>query len=452
MSTNRYELTPEQLALAEARKLKKLEREKEQVKNARQNDPRGRILERRWLRLQSSAEGAQSVKVMTWNMLAQTLVRRELFPESDCLKASQREHMLYTEILSHRADICCLQEVDRTEKVFPVLGEAGYSFVFKAGPRKKHGSVIAFSKDKFELVEDRQVFYDETDVRQDGDERGRKGSSFFTKNIANLVALRRRDSDEGFFVGTTHLFWHPRYTYERARQIGILFREITRFREELAKPSWPCLVAGDFNFQPDDAAYALLVGDPLLPAQRAALQFSRVVHRSRDPSVPAPAPKADADEDGEDGSEGDPDRVITNARAAVPSDGLLSDDELAALFAWGTRPVSAYDAGLRTADRGVRDTLAFGSRVPLPEGRRGACEPAWTSYTHYWKTVLDYIFVLDPPDRQVSVLGLAEPFPEEKLVPGLPRKGVCGSDHISLSAELAWDAPTHAEPRSTCDP
>lgn len=37
-------------------------------------------------------------------------IGRELFPTSDCLKAAQREHMIYREIISHNADICCLQE------------------------------------------------------------------------------------------------------------------------------------------------------------------------------------------------------------------------------------------------------------------------------------------------------------------------------------------------------
>lgn len=38
---------------------------------------------------------------------------RELFPTSDCLKAPQRENMIYSEILSHNADICCLQVRDQ---------------------------------------------------------------------------------------------------------------------------------------------------------------------------------------------------------------------------------------------------------------------------------------------------------------------------------------------------
>lgn len=54
----------------------------------------------------------------------------------------------------------------------------------------------------------------------------------------------------------------------------------------------------------------------------------------------------------------------------------------------------------------------------------------------------DYIFVLDPPNRKVQVVGLAKPFPTTKLSPGIPRMGVCGSDHISLCAELAWSSRT----------
>ena len=54
----------------------------------------------------------------------------------------------------------------------------------------------------------------------------------------------------------------------------------------------------------------------------------------------------------------------------------------------------------------------------------------------------DYIFVLDPPGRNVSVARLAKPHPKEAFGSGLPLKGVCGSDHISLAADLCWPAPT----------
>ena len=82
--------------------------------------------------------------------------------------------------------------------------------MYAAGPRKKHGCLIAYRKDAFECVREKVIAYDEQEVRQAGDEKARRGSSFRTKNIGSLVALRRRGSDkDGVIVATTHLFWHP---------------------------------------------------------------------------------------------------------------------------------------------------------------------------------------------------------------------------------------------------
>jgi len=154
------------------------------------------------------------------------------------------------------------------------------------------------------------------------------------------------------------------------------------------------LILLDFNFAPDDPAYSLLVGNPLNAAQSLHLQMSRVVHMSIDPTVPPSTKKAD-DEEG-DGSETDPDRVINNSRAAVPSDGLLSDLELTSLFANGAKLRSAYDEGQREqrASGAPDDVCAFADRVSLPPNRLGAHEPMWTSYTHYWKTTLGFLSLL----------------------------------------------------------
>ena len=143
----------------------------------------------------------------------------------------------------------------------------------------------------------------------------------------------------------------------------------------------------DFNFCPDDAAYSLFAGDPLLAEQEAKLAASRVVHKTIDPDVPA-APQASAADAEEDeaaaATETDPDRVITNARPALPADGLLSDAELADMLRLYDRPTSVYDEGQRMccASSTLERELTFGERVPIPAGRRGAYEPNWTSYTH----------------------------------------------------------------------
>lgn len=102
------------------------------------------------------------------------------------------------------------QEVDRLEKLIPVLEEAKYGHVYAAGPRKKHGSLVAFRKDSYKAHEHIVLCYDDIDVRPDGSEASRKGLSFRTKNVANVVALEKVGGlDEGYIVATTHLFWHP---------------------------------------------------------------------------------------------------------------------------------------------------------------------------------------------------------------------------------------------------
>ncbi|OSX67455.1 hypothetical protein POSPLADRAFT_1042669 [Postia placenta MAD-698-R-SB12] len=388
--------TAEQLAMAEERRRKKEQRELAAAKEA---EEKSRILPREWLTVQDvpSIETGRTVRVMSWN------------------------------------------EVDQLDKLLPVLDGAGYAWVYKAGPRKKHGCLIAYRKEAYTLADEEIVLYDEQDVREDGSDRARRGSSFRTKNIASLVRLRRSGTmSEGLIVATTHLFWHPSYTYERTRQAGILLREVVKFRDKVSSDGneWPCIVAGDFNFPPDDPAYSLMMGDPLLPEQKARLAASRVVHITIDPDVSA-TPNVDTVEGEEGGEVGktDPDKVITNARPASADDGLLADNELQDLFSRSGAPMSIYDEGQRRLPSSLTVNLTFQSRQSVDSSRHGGFEPVWTSYTHYWQSVLDYIFVLQPR-RLGIVTKIAQPHQADVLTPGLPQKGVCGSDHISLGAEL----------------
>jgi RNA exonuclease NGL2 len=151
----------------------------------------------------------------------------------------------------------------------------------------------------------------------------------------------------------------------------------------------------DFNFAPDDPAYSLLVGDPILPDQEENLSSSRVIHVSIDPSVPVTS-KTSGEEEANGTATADPDKTITNARLALPADGLLSTPELVTLFARDAPLRSAYDDALRKyRTLSNKDVNTFGDRVALQSTRRGAFEPEWTSYTHYWKTVLGVKFILD---------------------------------------------------------
>ena len=125
---------------------------------------------------------------------------------------------------------------------------------------------------------------------------------------------------------------------------------------------------------------------------------SRVVHITIDPDVPTTTANTD-----EEGGEADPDKIITNARLATPSDGLLTTAELIELYATPVR--SAYDEGLSKHRESTNDVVTYNDRVALQPSRRGANEPEWTSYTHFWKAVLGkYTIVSDSPPSLITQL------------------------------------------------
>ena len=85
----------------------------------------------------------------------------------------------------------------------------------------------------------------------------------------------------------------------------------------------------------------------------------------------------------------DPDKVMTSVRPATFPDGLLTVPELRELFSQLPRLRSVYDEGLGSmSDVGIGGLSTFGGRVKLLATRKGWNEPEYTSYTHYWKTVL----------------------------------------------------------------
>ena len=114
---------------------------------------------------------------------------------------------------------------------------------------------------------------------------------------------------------------------------------------------------------------------------------SLVVHSSVDPSVGANTLASNVAAD--NGSEDiDPDRVITNARQAELRDRLLTIPQFIAWFSSLPNLRSAYNDGLQEVSK-LSDTLpTYGRRVNLPLGKCGSHEPAYTSYTHYWQSVL----------------------------------------------------------------
>ncbi|KAG9011862.1 hypothetical protein FRB90_006960 [Tulasnella sp. 427] len=414
--------------------------------------PQQTIKVREWVPLQPpSASDSPTLKLMTWNVLAQITIRPWYLPHNDCLKITERGALLPREVLTYNPDIACLQEVDRLRKLRAKFRSAGYSHTFASGPRKLHGCMIIWKSDAFDKVAEQTIFYDDVDVNlvlygDDGKRPKRIASTKVTGNIGLIVALARKDDEsKGYIVATTHTFWNPDFEYEKARQNGILVNTVRRLQASDERYSnWPAYLAGDFNTQPTEASYSLLTAQLLTPAHAKSLSDSRVIHISRDPSIPpspdvkedegssaAPQPKA-GDENDEDREQRrknrgacsttySADRTIRESRRAVDSDDLLSVEELERLYGFeeGKGLRSGYAEALRVTSAGAKDEV-FGGRVQDTMG------------------TIDYIFILDAPGAtsKTEILGVLKPHTKEDMEPGLPKAGICGSDHISLMLEL----------------
>jgi len=150
--------------------------------------------------------------------------------------------MLSHEIKYYNPTIICMQEVDR-EQYHPffvnLMQTCNYDHVFLAAKRKRQGLLITWKKDKYELVHRKNVYYDLLDA-------GNVGPTLWTGNIALLVGLKCLEQEgRGIWISNTHLFWHPRGSYERMRQAGLLVSETTEFSK--AKQAWPILICGGMS-------------------------------------------------------------------------------------------------------------------------------------------------------------------------------------------------------------
>ncbi|KAM0748963.1 Endonuclease/exonuclease/phosphatase [Meredithblackwellia eburnea MCA 4105] len=385
-----------------------------------QPPPPLRFLPREWAsveglgKLEQSEEGT-STSILTWNLLAQALVRRELFPNCDFLKGATRVPTLMQEVMHYSPDIACLQEVDRLEDHLPVLNPTYSTTSYIGYPNKAHGLLIAHKESVFEKVGERglrldelPLFYVEGESQEptlapstseenkeegkplsisrppspsthhesyDGSTveakaaRKRAGLSRSTRNVALMVALKYRNRAGGIIIATTHLFWHPKHIYERVRQTGILLRELRKFRDESSNGEWrdwSTFLAGDLNTQPRESTYRLILGLPLSEEQIADLEHSSVIHESvdklHDRDWVSPEEESEKAKKAAEASyaRGDysqhPDRIIKNSRQPTEEDGLATVEELKSLYLTGEqgRIRSAYGEihGLITSEEG----------------------------------------------------------------------------------------------------
>ncbi|EDK46644.1 conserved hypothetical protein [Lodderomyces elongisporus NRRL YB-4239] len=301
-------LTPEYIA--EQRRLREERKAKERKEKEAHGvfdgpEPQEKFIKRPFLALPNEVGNGNdevgetpklSVKIMSYNILAQCLIRRSLFPTNGkILKWYIRKEILLAELRWYDPDILCLQECDKLQfHNFwqSELAKLGYECKFHRYNTKNHGLVIAYKTEIFLIKHQSFIKYDQdvkplkanckageaSEVNQDCDRVELPPARIQTKNVGFMCYLEFKQSvlerfpylkqRNGVIIGTTHAFWHPFGTYDRTRQMYIIlhkFREFHHTMQVLSKNKFPfySFFTGDLNSEPFDAPYLSLVEKPV---------------------------------------------------------------------------------------------------------------------------------------------------------------------------------------------
>lgn len=384
-------------------------------------------------------KSALDITIMTYNVLAQTNIRRSMFPHSgEALKWKNRSRMLANELTYYSPTLGCMQEVDA--EFVPnfykkLLGGLGYELHFIKGEGKTHGIMIFWKSSLFKKVQDLTIYYDDHDELP-----GRMN----TKNIGCCVRLERVDDpSRGLFLATTHLFWHPYGSYERLRQGAILVKEVNKMAQ--SHPSWPVFIAGDFNTEPFDTNFPALTTRPLSICQRATDIIERSMNyvfgeSELEEKNASTKTENDSNEDDKEECQSSSTSSVPESTASTPKKRILHVQN---------DYVPHYRSFYQQHEQNpvLFSLYSVGYKLVHPENAKNTFDhPAFTNWAHAYQGHLDYIFVmnrdtsLQTPENQV-VEGvklkalLRVPLPSE-MKEAEPLEGRYPSDHVALMANV----------------
>ncbi|EMG50201.1 NGL2 RNA exonuclease NGL2 [Candida maltosa Xu316] len=461
-------LTPEYIL--EQRRLRELR--KEQIRKEKEAlgllppPEKDLFLKRPLLEVSKPKPGFPSIKIMSYNLLAQTLIRREIYPTNGkILKWYIRSNILLDEMKYYDADIMCLQEVDKVQYNSFWSGQfenLGFGSKFYRYNTKNHGCVIVYRKTKFECKNQSFIKLDQ-DLNQTDEEQKLPEARIATNNIGFMAYLHFQpdfvkqfpslEDANGIIIGTTHLFWHPFGTYERTRQMFMLLYKFKEFKHTLDiildnKKKFYSFFTGDFNSEPFDAPYRAITTKPIKFSgrSRTVLGCSLSYTYSKDRSLDDEEEEAQLDEEElEHERDNNPDDPEPDVYVPTSEQEQLMDGLEDAHNDLDVRAISLYSAGYKLAH-------LENSKNP---GHRN--EPAFSNWVDKWNGMLDYIFLLvpwnkvddysdkiDSPEELAATYNvnlvklLRLPTPAEMGPPpsGQPRLHQYPSDHLCIMAEV----------------
>lgn len=227
--------------------------------------------------------------VLSYNLLADLYAKSDVYNHCPAWMMAwhYRKRNLLKELLTHRPDIMCLQEVQSdhfTEFLQPELTKAGYMGIYKKKTTEIFtgsaytidGCATFFKQERFHLVKKYEVEFNKAaislaDQMTNPQQKKATMNRLLKDNVALIAVLEMVEQQSGtkqlLCVANTHIHANPELNDVKLWQVHTLLKGL----EKIANSAdIPMLVAGDFNSIPGSAAHSLLVKGRVEPLQLEA--------------------------------------------------------------------------------------------------------------------------------------------------------------------------------------
>lgn len=397
--------------------------------------------------------------LMTYNCLAQALIRRKLFPDSgEAVKWARRSKVLLNVFKHFHSDVVCLQEVDAIQfQSFwkEEFSKLNYESQFYKKGSKNHGIAIVWKRELFEMTDKMLIDYDKESL-------DKIPTRTTTNNVGLVLALKfskfvlerfPNTEKSGILIGTTHLFWHPFGTYDRTRQCYVVLNKMKEFMHRVNVlqngndgnlSHWYPFFCGDFNSQPFDTPYLSMTSKPINYTDRAktviGCSLSFKYSKKRDGEI-----DIDDEEGGniEKFGKDQPQTPVPETFTPNEEQIKLMDDMEKLHNSLDMRAISLYSVGYSTVHP---------ENAGLDNCRD---EPEISNWAHTWNGLLDYLFFIRNwkfDDRKNvekledfesengvkinALLRMPTKQEMEKFGHGQPHTGEYPSDHLTMISSL----------------
>lgn len=220
--------------------------------------------------------------VLTYNLLADLYAKADF--NSTCpawsLHWHYRKRNLLREIVSYKADILCLQEVQSDAYIdfwAPELQRAGYVAIYKKKTTEVYsdnkytidGCATFFRRERFSLVKKYEVEFNKAalslaDQMNNQTQKKNALARLLKDNVALIAVLEALEPFPDtasskrtlICVANTHIHANPELNDVKLWQVHTLLKGLEKIA---ASADIPMLVAGDFNSTPGSMAHSLLV-------------------------------------------------------------------------------------------------------------------------------------------------------------------------------------------------